>query len=244
MSNETNLIGVSSPPISPSSSRLSRVQAVFSRQSGSPSPKPRGNIRAAPLGRVRSCEEDPADTISALPAIPRARPPPPPYSARSQNRHSSYIPSLESTSGPGPFHLLECIQSGGFATAWAARDLSTSRVLCFKVTSKKIVSEYKASRLALGRELEAYQRLAACIETPYVMQLHGVFQDDSKVYFAMVSYSVFGGLLLIITILGFDGMRSMGGHSEGRVWSATATVDSSNCGFLSLSKSLHLCFST
>lgn len=81
--------------------------------------------------------------------------------------------------------MLECIQSGGFATAWAARDLNTSRVLCFKVTSKKIVSEYKASRLALGRELEAYQRLAACIETPYVMQLHGVFQDDSKVYFAM-----------------------------------------------------------
>ena len=92
--------------------------------------------------------------------------------------------------------MLECIQSGGFATAWAARDLSTSRVLCFKVTSKKIVSEYKASRLALGRELEAYQRLAACIETPYVMQLHGVFQDDSKVYFAMVSCSVRGGLLL------------------------------------------------
>jgi serine/threonine protein kinase len=92
--------------------------------------------------------------------------------------------------------MLECIQSGGFATAWAARDLSTSRVLCFKVTSKKIVSEYRASRLALGRELEAYQRLAACIETPYVMQLHGVFQDDSKVYFAMVSCSVLGGLLL------------------------------------------------
>jgi serine/threonine protein kinase len=81
--------------------------------------------------------------------------------------------------------MLECMQSGGFATAWAARDLSTSRVLCFKVTSKKIVSEYKASRLALERELEAYQRLAACIETSYVMQLHAVFQDPSRVYFAM-----------------------------------------------------------
>jgi hypothetical protein len=140
--------------------------------------------------------------------------------------------------------MLECIQSGGFATAWAARDVSTSRVLCFKVTSKKIVTENKASRLALGRELEAYQRLAACIETPYVMQLHGVFQDDSKVYFAMVSYSVLGALLVVTTILGFDGMRFMGGHGEGRVWSATTAVDSSNCGFLSLPQSPHLNFST
>ena len=186
MSNGTHVL---TSPISPSSSRPSRVH--FPRPSSAvPSPKPRGNARAVPLDRIKSCEEDPADTISALPAIHRCTPPPP-YSLRSQNRHSSYIPSLEST--PGPFHMLECIQSGGFATAWAARDLSTSRILCFKVTSKKIVSEYRASRLALGREIEAYQRLAACIETPYVMQLHGVFQDPSKVYFAMVSHCVLKG---------------------------------------------------
>jgi hypothetical protein len=186
MSNETHVVGVISPSISPLSSRPSRVH-ISRPLSVVPSPNPRGNVRAVPLSRTRSCEEDPADTITALPAIPR-RTPPPPYSLRSQNRHSSYIPSLELT--PGPFHMLECIQSGGFATAWAARDLSTSRLLCFKVTSKKIVSEYRASRLALGRELEAYQRLAACIETPYVMQLHGVFQDPSKVYFAMVSHCI------------------------------------------------------
>lgn len=114
--------------------------------------------------------------------------------------------------------MIECIQSGGFATAWAARDLSTSRVLCFKVTSKKIVSEYKASRLALGRELEAYQRLAACIETPYVMQLHGVFQDTTKVYFAMVSsHCALGGICFVTMIPGFDGVRSMGSHLEGCV---------------------------
>jgi hypothetical protein len=102
--------------------------------------------------------------------------------------------------------MIECIQSGGFATAWAARDLSTSRILCFKVTTKKTVSEYRASHLALGRELEAYQRLAACIETPYVMQLHGVFQDPSKVYFAMVGLDVFRGVQLVTRIPGFDGM--------------------------------------
>ena len=28
----------------------------------------------------------------------------------------------------GPFHMLECIQSGGFAIAWATRDVSTSRI--------------------------------------------------------------------------------------------------------------------
>jgi hypothetical protein len=111
--------------------------------------------------------------------------------------------------------MLECIQSGGFATAWVARDLSTSRLLCFKVTSKKIVSEYRASRLALGRELEAYQRLAACIETPYVMQLHGVFQDPSNVYFGMVSHCVLKGTWWVTMIPGFDGMRSVGGHGEG-----------------------------
>ena len=128
--------------------------------------------------------------------------------------------------------MVECIQSGGFATAWAARDLSTSRMLCFKVTSKKIVTEYRASRLALGRELEAYQRLAACIETPYVMQLHGVFQDPSKVYFAMVSHCVLKGIWRVIMLLGFDGMRSVGSHSEGRDWCATTAVDGSDCGFL------------
>ena len=79
-------------------------------------------------------------------------------------------------------------------------------MLCFKVTSKKVVSEYRASRLALGRELEAYQRLAACIETPYVMQLHGVFQDPSKVFFAMVSHCVLKGTWWVIMIPGFDGM--------------------------------------
>lgn len=42
------------------------------------------------------------------------------------------------------------------------------------------------------------------------------------------------------TILGFDGMRSMGSHREGRVWCAITAMDSSNCGFLVL----HRCFST
>ena len=95
--------------------------------------------------------------------------------------------------------MLECIQSSGFATAWAARDVSTSRILCFKVTPKKMSPKTRPRAW-----LEAYQRIAVCIEMPYVMQLHGVFQDDSKVYFAMVSHSVLGGSL-VITILGFDG---------------------------------------
>lgn len=181
MSNEPYTVTNLPPQPSPPSSRTPKLHANPDHPD-SPSPKPRGPVKAAPLGRMKSCEENPDDGITALPAVPR-RTLPTGYSLRSQNRHSSYIPSSESA--PGPFHMLECIQSGGFATAWAARDLRTSRVLCFKVTSKKIVSEYKASRLALERELEAYQRLAACIETPYVMQLHAVFQDSSRVYFAM-----------------------------------------------------------
>ena len=106
------------------------------------------------------CPTDSADTISALLAISRARLQPPPYSARSQNRHSSYIPSFDST--PGPFHMLECIQFGGFAAAWAARDVSTSRILCFEVTSKKMSPKTRPCAW-----LKAYQRLAACIEMPY-----------------------------------------------------------------------------
>ncbi|KAI0267414.1 kinase-like domain-containing protein [Gloeopeniophorella convolvens] len=184
MSNGSALAGVLSPPPSPPSPPMPQTPTdrAFASPPDSPTPKPRGNARASPLCRVRSYEEDTNDAIPTMRVVPR-RTPPPPYSLRSQNRHSSYIPPPDTK--PGPFHMLECVQSGGYATAWAARDVNTSRVICLKVTSKKTVTEYKASRLALERELEAYQRLAACIETPYVMQLHGVFQDQSRVYFAM-----------------------------------------------------------
>ena len=55
----------------------------------------------------------------------------------------------------------------------------------------------------LHQSLQSSQTLGQFFERLYVMQLHGVFQDDSKVYFAMVSHSVLGGSL-VITILGFD----------------------------------------
>jgi len=59
------------------------------------------------------------------------------------------------------------------------------------------------------------------------MQLHGVFQDANKVYFAMVGHCILKGTWRVTMILGFDGMRSMGSHRKGRIWGTTTAMDSS-----------------
>ncbi|KAI0058326.1 hypothetical protein BV25DRAFT_1282683 [Artomyces pyxidatus] len=87
---------------------------------------------------------------------------------------------------PGPFYLLEEVQKGGYSSAYAVRDEATGRVLCLKSVKKQMVVEHDHYRRAIMREIEAYQRVAMCGESPYVMQLHAVFQTEETVYFAMV----------------------------------------------------------
>ncbi|KAI0052358.1 kinase-like protein [Auriscalpium vulgare] len=98
---------------------------------------------------------------------------------------SSAKTNLSSRTDPGPFYFLERVNEGSFGSAWAARDAATGRVLCLKVTPKTLIKRNDGHRNAIMREIEAYQRISVCGESPHVMQLHAVFQDDLDIFFAM-----------------------------------------------------------
>jgi hypothetical protein len=86
---------------------------------------------------------------------------------------------------PGPFIFLEVLGQGGCSTAYAARDECTGKVVCMKVFKKRPSFVERRVGCPLFQELVAYKALAEA-EHPFVMQLHGIFQDADLVYFAIV----------------------------------------------------------
>ena len=69
----------------------------------------------------------------------------------------------------------------------SARDLSSGRRVCLKVVDKGRVGPESKELRALQTELQAYQVIADSKPSRFVMDCHGVFQDEGSVYFAMVS---------------------------------------------------------
>ena len=87
----------------------------------------------------------------------------------------------------GPFEFLRQLHSGSFGSAVSARDLSNGRRVCLKVVDKSCVGPESRELRALQTELQAYQVIADSEPSKFVMDCHGVFQDERSVYFAMVS---------------------------------------------------------
>lgn len=56
-----------------------------------------------------------------------------------------------------------------------------------KVVDKSCVGPESRELRALQTELQAYQVIADSEPSKFVMDCHGVFQDERSVYFAMVS---------------------------------------------------------
>lgn len=91
----------------------------------------------------------------------------------------------------GPFRKLCMLQQGGFATAWAAEDISSGRLLCLKVFRKKRLKHNRTEE-GLLNELDVYKRIASEQETcpagkTFLMELEMSFQTRRDIYFAMES---------------------------------------------------------
>lgn len=105
-------------------------------------------------------------------------------------RHSpSYFPQVPSpiSTPAGPFQAIRNLHSGAYGCAVAAKDLSNNQRVCLKAIEKSRV-EGKAKALnAMRTELTAYKMIANAPPNAFVMDCHSVFQDESRVFFEMVS---------------------------------------------------------
>jgi hypothetical protein len=92
----------------------------------------------------------------------------------------------------GPFRIWHKLSSGGFATAMAAEDLASSRLICLKVFMKTQLKQ-GATEESILKEIEVYKRLASSKESypgeMFLMQLDRSFQTRKLICFAMVCAS-------------------------------------------------------
>lgn len=85
---------------------------------------------------------------------------------------------------------------GTYGATYVVRDSATKRLLCLKAFNK---TEAKRDGLdkSMLQELKAYKLIAEKRGTDqeqngFLMELHGVFQDETRVFYAMVCrYSLF-----------------------------------------------------
>ena len=159
---------------------------------------------ARPTISPRHLPAAPAMQCVGLPfESPSATNPPPttPYRTprRSRGLHwpsARLSPTKLTAQKLGPFEFLRQLHSGTFGSAVSARDLSSGRRVCLKVVNKRRIVPGSRESKALQTELQAYQVIANSAPSRFVMDCHGVFQDEGSVYFAMVS-----GRIQLVTIL-------------------------------------------
>lgn len=86
----------------------------------------------------------------------------------------------------GPFRVWRVLAKGGFATAMAAEDVASNRLLCLKVFRKDQL-KYKFTKEVLFNELDVYRRIwrIPCPETRFIMTLEMSFQTKDNICFAM-----------------------------------------------------------
>jgi hypothetical protein len=100
---------------------------------------------------------------------------------------SYFAPKHDFDNGVGSFRVIKKLQSGVYGSTVAARDLRKKRRVCLKVIDKTRV-EGKAKELhAMRTELMAYKMIASSKPNAHIMDCHGVYQDEDRVFFAMVS---------------------------------------------------------
>ena len=142
------------------------------------------NLPAAPVMRCVGLPFESPTSTNPPPATPHRT------LRRSRGLHlpsARLSPAKPTTQKLGPFEFLRQLHSGAFGSAVSARDLSSGRRVCLKVVDKTRVGHGSKELRALQTELEAYQVIADSKPSRFVMDCHGVFQDERSVYFAMVS---------------------------------------------------------
>jgi len=141
------------------------------------------NLPAAPVMRCVGLPLESPASANPLPATPHRT------LRRSRGLHwpsARLSPAKPSPQRLGPFEFLRQLHSGAFGSAVSARDLSSGRRVCLKVVDKRRVGTGSKELRALQTELRAYQVIADSKPSKFVMDCHGVFQDERSVYFAMV----------------------------------------------------------
>ena len=148
-----------------------------------PTVSPR-HLPAAPVMRCVGLPLESPATVNPPPATPHRTP------RRSRGLHwpsARLSPTKPTAQRLGPFEFLRQLHSGAFGSAMSARDLSSGRRVCLKVVDKRRVRPGSKELRALETELHAYKVIADSKPSVFVMDCHGVFQDEGSVYFAMVS---------------------------------------------------------
>ena len=142
------------------------------------------HLPSAPVMRCVGLPFESPAAANPPPATPHRTP------RRSRGLHwpsARLSPAKPTTQKLGPFEFLRQLHSGTYGSAVSARDLSSGRRVCLKVVNKLRVGPGSKELKALQTELQAYQVIANSRPSRFVMDCHGVFQDDGSVYFAMVS---------------------------------------------------------
>ena len=142
------------------------------------------HLPAAPVMRCVGLPLESPASANPLPATPHRT------LRRSRGLHwpSARLSPAKPTTiqGLGPFEFLRQLHSGAFGSAVSARDLASGRRVCLKVVDKRRVVPGSKELRALQTELQAYRAIADSKPSRFVMDCHGVFQDERSVYFAMV----------------------------------------------------------
>ena len=91
---------------------------------------------------------------------------------------------------PGPIVFMKALTNGSQGCPFVARDRGTSAEVCAKVFWKRLVRTDRSRDLLRGMlaEIRAYKRIAAAEEGArnWLMELHGVVQDGTRILFVMV----------------------------------------------------------
>lgn len=112
-----------------------------------------------------------------------------------QNPASTYVPfspAVRFNKSPGTFMVVKELQSGAFGQAVAVCELGNTtrpRLLCLKVFRKNVIMR-SAWHGGVNTELKVYKRLAEADPLKkfvFLMKIDAALQDDSYLYFAMVS---------------------------------------------------------
>ncbi|OCT85558.1 hypothetical protein XELAEV_18023725mg [Xenopus laevis] len=81
------------------------------------------------------------------------------------------------------FNLGQVLEEGGFGTVVLAKHKNTKELCAIKVLKKDNILE-RGNVNSVFREKEILQRISKA-ESPFLVSLHGTFQTDSHLYFAM-----------------------------------------------------------
>ncbi|KAL4251003.1 hypothetical protein ABKN59_006597 [Abortiporus biennis] len=91
----------------------------------------------------------------------------------------------------GPFKYVNCRSKGSYGIACALKDMSTGKVFCAKTYTKSKMFNSKGKRTerfnAALSELASYRHISLAEENErkWLMELHGIMQDDTYVMFFM-----------------------------------------------------------